>query len=108
MSTLPPQPPESSGISLYECVLVDIGDNCAPPERVLRVHVIGDSVSLEIARCDDDHEKTIYTLTASVAVDLHTLRQVLAVGLADDERGKYRPKDDPCYRGVGRGWVQAP
>lgn len=101
-----PDNPTNSGISLYEAILVDIGDPYAPPTDVLRLSIIGDSASLTIARHNQDNKHSTYTDIADITVDLHTLRQLLQIGYADDQRSKYRPESDPCYRGINRAWTQ--
>ena len=98
--------PPSAGISLFESVLVDIGDNYAPPRDVLRVSVIGDSVALTVAQFEEDNKRSVYTTVAEITVDLHTLIHLLHVARNDEQRADYRPKDDPCYRGLNRAWTQ--
>jgi hypothetical protein len=99
---------------VYEISLMDCLEPSRPPERVLTLSVVDDTVFLQIEKVEEDGESTQKTKVAEISVSSASLAEALDLLRADRQREDLRPVENEKtgnrgarYAGTRQVWVRA-
>jgi hypothetical protein len=78
---------------IHEISLNDCLSGTAPPERILTLGALDDTVFVRICDVEQDSERETHTEVAEISVSLPSLLEAVALLGADQERENLRPAD---------------
>lgn len=82
-------------MAIQQITLKDCLDRTEPPEKVLALAVVDDTVFVSINEWKNDHDTSTQKTTADIAVSSASLREALELLAADRVREDLRPLDPP-------------